>query len=149
METGGEPLDLRIPDDKPVRMSGLAVVTFETESEFHPSVDEEVDFVSEFSDLRFIKGLPDPEVLKRWLVADNVLVDYGELLGLVPTKRYAEAGLFSCAPSITLSHLGRSAPTMSLGVLPRGVMWLKQNYVPTPARHRRDYVPEELRDSLD
>jgi len=126
----------------------LAIVPFETDSEFHPSVDEEVDFISEFGDLRYVEGMPEPEVLKRWLLADNVLVDCGEPLGLVPMQRYAEAGLFSCGVSTTVSNLGRSDPEVTLGILPRGVIWLKKHYVPTPERHSQEYVPVELRDSL-
>lgn len=141
-------IDLRSPDSKPLQLSGLAFVRFETESEFHPSIDEEVDFISDFSDLRFIEGLPSPEVLLRWLIADNVLVDCSQPIGLVPTLRYAEAGLFRCGASYTLSDLGYSAPKVTLGLYPRGIMWLKKNYIPRPERHQWDYVPPELRDSL-
>lgn len=145
----GSPRDLRSPDGKPLQMMGLAVVPYETDSEFHPSVDEEVDIFTEFGDLRFVEGLPAPEELKKWLEADNVLIDCGELLGPIPAQRYVEAGLFSCGVSITVSHRGSSVPAVSLRLLPRGVMWLKEHYVPTPERHRRDYIPPELLGSIE
>jgi hypothetical protein len=56
----------------------------------------------------------------------------------------ADADLSGVAPGCC----DEEAP-VAVYLTPKGVMWVKKHYVPTPERHRVDFVPEDLRGPID
>lgn len=134
-------------EETPMIVRGLACVSFDLVRPTHPSITVEVRPLTSFEELRDIEGMPDPEALQRWLVTDRVLFECGDFLGLVPGDRYVQAGLFLC--NVHSCHCCDEDAFASVSLTPKGVMWIKKHYVPTPERHRHDYVPEDLRGPID
>lgn len=147
-EMGSSPkFELSVTEEAPIRIRGLACVPFDLVRSTHPSITVEVGQLTSFEQLRDMEGMPDPTELQLWLIADNVLIECGDFLGLVPDVRYVQAGLF-------LRHVCQcrccdEEATVTVKLTPKGVMWVKKHYVPTPERHRVDFVPEDLRGPID
>ena len=145
--SSSEKFEICCIDEKPIRTCGLAHVSFDMVRPSDPSITVEVGYLTPFEQLRDMEGMPDPDMLQRWLVADRVLFDCGDILGLVPDVRYVQAGLFYCNASPC--QCCDDDAFVSVMLTPKGVMWVKKQYVPTPERHRRDYIPEDLRGPID
>ncbi len=133
----------------PFSYCGLAHVSFETHCPCHPCITENLEIMTTFRDLSTIEGMPDPKELLKWLVADEVLVYWGGVVGFVPELRYVQEGLFICSPATFAQRNGDFVEGISTIMTPKGVMWLKENYVPTPERHRCGVVPEDLIGVID
>lgn len=134
----------------PYRFWSLAVVSSEFSDNYITCVENmAMGPIIEFEDLYDMENMPVPIKLREWLVADKVLVDCGKWLGLIPHLKFVEAGLFHCNMSNSYDVKGNRANYLSVTITLKGVAWLKKHYVPTPERHRCDYVPPEFRGPID